>query len=79
MPGTKGWEVPPPAGPDAPGDRGNSPGASEGQQRVVHAELPEQETLFHLVVETRARLEGREAGLEVWVSTRVDLRTQAIV
>lgn len=36
---------------NAPRDRGDGQSASESQ-RVVHTELPEQKTLFHLVVES---------------------------
>ncbi len=38
------------AGADAAGERGDGTSAAASQQRVLHAELPEQKTLLHLVV-----------------------------
>ena len=73
--GSERWQKPPPAGSDAPSGGRNGQGTPEGQQRVVHTELPEPEALLHLVVK-----EGRkqhEAGprrgedvLVVWIEGR---------
>lgn len=49
-PGTAGRQDATPAGPDAAGHRGDGTSATAGQQRVLHAELPKQKTLLHLVV-----------------------------
>lgn len=48
--GAEGGEDPAAAGADAAGDRGDSASAAASQQRILHAELPEQKTLLHLVV-----------------------------
>lgn len=72
--GAEGGEDPAAAGADAAGDRGDSASAAASQQRILHAELPEQKTLLHLVLMCEYSLDlSCVFSLGFWEQTRVGI------